>query len=91
MEADPGLNDSMLRLLGENAKRCPEKYKRVCFMLDAMSIKKHVSFDPSKQQTIGCVNLGYGPDDDSLLEIGILLDKIAIQDFSTGSCSAQPT
>jgi hypothetical protein len=56
----------MLRLFGENAKRCPEKYKRVCFMLDAMSIKKHVSFDPSKQQTIGCVDLGYGPDDENI-------------------------
>ena len=49
-----------LNVLQENVKATPEKYSRVCLMIDAMAIKKHITYDAASKESIGFVNLGCG-------------------------------
>ena len=55
----------MLAVLKENVCENPEKYGKVCLMIDAMALKKHISYDASSQESIGYVDLGSGPCEDA--------------------------
>ncbi|KAK0141213.1 DNA transposase THAP9 [Merluccius polli] len=46
VDAKPGLNKIMLDMLERRCQGDPAKYESVSLMLDAMSIKKHVQYNP---------------------------------------------
>ena len=60
MDERPGLNTMMLNMLGRTFEEDPDKHGHVTLMLDAMSIKKHLQYNPRTKQMSGYVDLGNG-------------------------------
>ena len=60
MDAKPGLNKMMLDMLERRCQGDPTKYGCVSLMLDAMSIKKHVQYNPHTESMSGFVDMGDG-------------------------------
>ena len=60
MDERPGLNIMMLNMLGRKLEEDPDKHGHVTLMLDAMSIKKHLQYNPRTKRMSGYVDLGNG-------------------------------
>lgn len=58
LDARPGLNKIMLDMLERRRQEDQVKYGCVTLMLDAMSIKNHVQYDPQTQTMFGYVDMG---------------------------------
>ncbi|XP_058622508.1 THAP domain-containing protein 6-like isoform X2 [Onychostoma macrolepis] len=58
LDARPGLNKMMLDMLERRCQEDEVKYGCVTLMLDAMSIKNHVQYDPQTQTMFGYVDMG---------------------------------
>ncbi|XP_028979363.2 uncharacterized protein LOC114840356 isoform X4 [Esox lucius] len=58
LDARPGLNKMMLDMLERRRQEDEVKYGCVTLMLDAMSIKNHVQYDPQTQTMFGYVDMG---------------------------------
>ena len=60
MDERHGLNTMMLNMLGHKFEEDPDKHGHVTLMLDAMSIKKHLQYNPRTKRMSGYVDLGNG-------------------------------
>ena len=60
ISSKPGISDDVLNMLKGKANNDPAKYSRCVIMLDGMSIRKHVDWDPVQQQMVGFVDVGTG-------------------------------
>jgi hypothetical protein len=60
LDERPGLNIMMLNRLGRKLEEDPDKHGHVTLMLDAMSIKKHLQYNPRTKRMSGYVDLGNG-------------------------------
>ncbi|ELU11486.1 hypothetical protein CAPTEDRAFT_193892 [Capitella teleta] len=78
VQAQPGLNASILDMLGKHVKQDPAKYGKVTLMIDAMALKKHVSFDPTTQRSIGYVNLGFGSSEEEVASEALVLMVVGL-------------
>jgi hypothetical protein len=78
VQAQPGLNASILDMLGKHVKQDPVKYGKVALMIDAMALKKHVSFDPTTQRSIGYVDLGFGSSEEEVASEALVLMVVGL-------------
>jgi hypothetical protein len=60
VDSKPGINASVLNMLCDKKAENPDVYTRFSFQLDAMAIRKHVSWDPHTRTMSGFVDLGNG-------------------------------
>ncbi|KAL2099438.1 hypothetical protein ACEWY4_005918 [Coilia grayii] len=61
----PGINKMMLDMLERKCQQDPATYGCVSLVLDAMSIKKHVQYNPHTDSMYGYVDMGDGKTDET--------------------------
>lgn len=69
----------MLDVLGAKQMADPTNYGRVCPMLDAMAIKKHITYDQSSRKMFGFEDLGKGSDDERIASEALVFMVVGIQ------------
>lgn len=79
MDDKPGLNVMMLDMLRRRREEDPDKYGRVALMLDAMSIKRHLQYNPHAQSMSGYVDLGDGSNETDPATEALVLMVIGLQ------------
>ena len=79
MDAKPGLNMMILDMLQRRREEDPDKYSRVCLMLDAMAIKKHIQYIPQTQRLCGFVNMGDGLNETDVAKEALVFMVVGLQ------------
>ena len=98
MDAKPGLNKMMLDMLERRCQGDPTKYGCVSLMLDAMSIKKHVQYNPHTESMSGFVDMGDGNNENDVASEALVFMVVGLQGhwkapiayFLTRSLSPEP-
>ena len=98
MDAKPGLNKMMLDMLERRCQGDPTKYRCVSLMLDAMSIKKHVQYNPHTESMSGFVDMGDGNNENDVASEALVFMVVGLQGhwkapiayFLTRSLSPEP-
>lgn len=79
MDAKPGLNKMMLDMLERRCQGDPTKYGCVSLMLDAMSIKKHVQYNPHTESMSGFVDMGDGNNETDVASEALVFMVVGLQ------------
>ncbi|XDV25816.1 hypothetical protein PO909_029667 [Leuciscus waleckii] len=75
----PGLNKMMLDMLERRCQGDPAKYGCVSLMLDAMSIRKHVQYNPHTQSMSGFVDMGDGNSETDVATEALVFMVVGLQ------------
>ena len=69
----------MLDELAKKRKDDPLTYGKVCLTIDAMAIRKQISFDSSHKRMIGFVDLGDGPAEDTVASEALVFMVVGLR------------
>lgn len=62
IDSSPGFSEETLHLLRDRARASGNRPLEVALVIDGMSIRKHITWDSSRQRFVGYVNYGAGDD-----------------------------
>uniref|UniRef100_A0A9J7ZUA4 DNA transposase THAP9 n=1 Tax=Cyprinus carpio carpio TaxID=630221 RepID=A0A9J7ZUA4_CYPCA len=79
VDAKPGLNKMMLDMLERRCQGDQAKYGCVSLMLDAMSIRKHVQYNPHTQSMSGFVDMGDGNSETEVATEALVFMVVGLQ------------
>ena len=60
ISSQPGISTQVLDMLRDKQQQDPYNYSYCSLMIDGMSIRKHIDWDPKRKEMVGFVDLGTG-------------------------------
>ncbi|XP_030072181.1 DNA transposase THAP9 [Microcaecilia unicolor] len=74
----PGINCAVLQALMQRKEEKPEKYTRVCLLLDTVALRPCVSFDAARTEMVGFIDLGKGAGTQEVATEALLLLLVGV-------------